>query len=185
MNKLTLRPVPPVVELASPQRKSRVSLDTSALEFFTDFALVQPLMVESSVIAAQAREIMIKTHVRMQFVVDDIGRFLGIISADDLAERKIVQRVAEGYSRRDITVADLMIPKGKLMAINLEEVTRASIGDVVTLLKDFHQQHCLVIDQQAQQVRGIFSSSDISRKLRLPINIQDRSDFYRVFAAIQ
>lgn len=184
MKKLTLYPVSTVDELASPDGIASLSLDTPALEFFTDFRLVQPLVIESSVSAVQAREMMIRTHVRLKFVVNEANRFVGVISADDLAERRIVQKVAEGYARSDITVTDLMIPKGELMAMGIGEVARASIGEVVTLLKDYRQQHCLVVDHQDHAVRGIFSSSDISRKLRLSIDIQDRSDFFRVFSAV-
>lgn len=42
----------------------------------------------------------------------------------------------------------------------------------------------LYVDAQTHRIRGIFSASDISRKLHLPINIQQSSDFYRVFAAV-
>lgn len=184
MKKLSLYPVSAVAQLAYPESASEVSLDTPALDFFTDFSLVEPLVIESSVNAVKAREMMIKTHVRLHFVVDDADRFVGIVSSDHLAERKIVQKVAEGYTRGDISVEDLMIPKDELMAMGIQEVARATIGDVVNLLKDYRQQHCLVVDQQDHAVRGIFSSSDISRKLRLPIDIQDRSDFFRVFSAV-
>lgn len=185
MKKLTLYPVSAVDKLASPKNSTGISLDTPALEFFTDFSLVEPLVIESSVKAVQAREMMIKTHVRLQFVVDDADEFIGIISSDDLAERRIVQEVAYGYPRQEVTVADLMIPKSELMAMSIDEVTKATVGDIVSLLKDHRQQHCLVVDRQTHQVRGIFSSSDISRKLRLPIDIQDRSDFFHVFSAVQ
>lgn len=184
MKKLTLYPVSPIDELASPRGNVSVSLETPALEFFTDFDLVDPLVIEASVSAVRAREMMIRTHVRLQFVVNEADEFVGIITSDHLAERKIVQKVALGFSRPDIAVTDLMIPKAELMAMSIAEVARATIGDVVSLLKDYHQQHCLVVDQKNHRVRGIFSSSDISRKLRLPIDIQDRSDFYRVFTAI-
>jgi CBS-domain-containing membrane protein len=81
-------------------------------------------------------------------------------------------------------VADLMTRKRDLMALDLNEVETSSIGDVVNLLKDNSQQHCLVVDDKTHQIRGIFSASDISRKLHLPINIQEQSSFYRVFAAV-
>jgi hypothetical protein len=55
---------------------------------------------------------------------------------------------------------------------------------VIHHLKDSGQQHCLVVDKQANKIRGIFSASDISRKLKLPINVQDKSNFYKVFTAI-
>lgn len=185
MKKLTLYPVSGIDELAWPEEMSLLSLQTPAVEFFTDFCFVEPLVIDSSVAAVQARDMMIKTHVRLKFVVDKDNDFIGVISADDLAERKLVQKVAEGFRREDIAVTDLMTPKADLMALGMADVERATIGDVVSLLKDSHQQHCLVVEPAMHKVRGIFSSSDISRKLKLPIDIQDRSDFYRVFSAIR
>lgn len=184
MKKLKLYPISSVDELAWPTAPAGISMRTPALEFFTDFNSVQPLVIEATVSAVEAKKMMIKTHVRLQFVVDKGNHVVGVISAEDLAERKIVQLVASGMKRNDIAVTDLMTPKKSLMALGIDEVEKASVADVIELLKDYHQQHCLVIDRNDHKIRGIFSASDISRKLRLPIDIQERSDFYRVFAAV-
>lgn len=184
MKKLKLYPVSTVDELAWPTESSDISLQTAALEFFTDFNRIEPLVIEATVPAVDAKKMMIKTHVRLKLVVNKANNFLGVISAEDLTDRKIVQRVAAGIPREDISVTDLMTPKKNLLALGLDEVEKSSISGVIELLKDYHQQHCLVIDRDAHKIRGIFSASDISRKLRLPIDIQERSNFYRVFAAI-
>ncbi len=184
MKRLTMYPVSSVEELARPIAAADLSLTTAAIEFFTDFNLTEPLVVEASVPAAEAREMMIKTHVRLQFVVDRQNHFIGVISADDLAERKIVQQVAAGSTREEVSVKDLMMPRSKLLALDIQEVKSSTIADIIELLKDSRQQHCLVVDRQKHRIRGIFSASDISRKLKLPINIQEQSDFYRVFSAI-
>ncbi|GLQ31732.1 CBS domain-containing protein [Litoribrevibacter albus] len=184
MKKFKLHPVSTVDELAWPDSADITTMDTPAIEFFTDFYLVQPLVLSESMTAVQARETMVRSHVRLKFVIDTDDHFVGVISSDDLIERKIVQKVAEGYGRDDIPVSELMTPKRDLMALSIEDVEKATIEDVVNVLKDYHQQHCLVVDPSTHKIRGIFSSSDISRKLKLPINIQDQSDFYRVFSAI-
>lgn len=184
MKKLKMYPVSAIEELARPVSLENMSLFTPALAFFTDFNLTEPLVIDASVSATEARAMMIKTHVRLKFVVDKNNHFIGIVTADDLAERKIVQRVAAGIRREEVSITDLMTPRNKLLALDIEEVKTSTIADVVGVLKDSHQQHCLVIDQKSHRIRGIFSASDISRKLKLPINIQEHSDFYRVFSAI-
>ena len=151
------------------------------MEFFTDFNATEPLVIESSVYAVEARKMMIKTHVRLQFVIDERNHFIGVISADDLAERKILQKVVTGIKRDEVAITDLMTPRKVLLALDIEEVKKSTIEDIIDVLKNSHQQHCLVLDQQLHRIRGIFSASDISRKLQLPINIQENSDFYRVF----
>ncbi|MFA7555184.1 MAG: CBS domain-containing protein [Spongiibacteraceae bacterium] len=184
MKKLNLYPLAPIDELACPVDLANVSLQSPALAFFTDFNLVQPLVVEASASAIKAKEMMIKSHVRLNFVVNESDFLVGVISADDLAERKLVQKVAAGLKREEIFVTDLMTPRKNLLALGVDEIKRATIADVIELLKDRYQQHCLVIDREAHKIRGVFSASDISRKLQLPIDIQEQSDFYRVFAAV-
>lgn len=184
MTKLTLHPVASVDELVYPELAPRYSLESRAIQFFTDFYHIEPLVIESTVSALDARNTMIKTHVRLKIVVDDQGHFLGVVSAGDLTEQKIVAQANLTQSRIDeVSVTELMVRKTDLLALSIEEVIHASIGDVVSFLKDNHQQHCLVIDTTMHQIRGIFSSSDISRKLCLPINIHEQSSFSHVYSA--
>lgn len=173
-------------ELAWPtdNRQQRITLKSSALEVFTDFSKVEPQVVDSNTTAVEARKLMIQAHVRLKFIVDKNDHFIGVISTDDLLERKIVQQVALRVKRDEIMVVDLMRPKRDLVALDINEIQEASIGDVVALLQNSHQQHCLVQDADNHVIRGIFSASDISRKLKLPIEIQESSSFSEVFKAV-
>lgn len=184
MKKLTMYPVTNIDELARPADSVEFSLFSPAVEFFTDFLNVVPLVLDASTTADEARQTMLKTHVRLMFVINEKNEFIGVITADDLAERKIVQQVAKGYQREDVQVTDLMTQRRELMALSIEDVNKSSIAAIVELLKDSQQQHCLVLDRDEHKIRGIFSASDISRKLKLPIEIPHQSDFYRVFSAI-
>lgn len=184
MTKLHFYPALSATQLVWPEQKLNLSLQSPALEFFTDFRTTDPMVIESTVQAVDVKSLMMKSHVRLKFVVDDDNQFLGIISLDELMDRRIVQKISEGYKRNDILVADMMRPKKDLRALDIVEVSRATIGEVIATLKDNGQQHCLVIERESGSIRGIFSASDISRKLHLPIDIQDKSSFYKVFAAI-
>lgn len=184
MKKLKLYPVTAADELSRPLDSADVSLKTSALEFFTDFNLVQPQVIESSASAVEAKNMMSKTHVWLNIVVNESDRLAGVICADDLEEIKLIQQVAAGTRREDIFVSDLMTPRKNLLALGVDEIEQAAIADVIELLKDNHQQHCLVIDRQTHKVRGVFSASDISRKLKLPVDIHQQPEWYRTFAAV-
>lgn len=185
MRKLNLFSVSKVDQLAWPGEREAISLDTPALEFFTDFNVMEPLVIDESFSALQAKAVMIKTHVRLKLVVNKGKQFLGIISAEQLADEKITLAAQQrGHNRTEISVTDLMTRKDALSAMSMEEVEISAIGDVIDFLKDNHQQHCLVVNLENHKIRGIFSASDISRKLKLPINIQDQSNFYKVFAAV-
>lgn len=181
MKNMTLYPLNHINELAWPEQDEALSLNSPALEFFTDFETVQPRVIEVATSALDARKVMMTTHVRLLLVVNHRSHFVGVISADDLIERKIVQRVSEGYRRDEIDVADLMTPKQQLTALDIAAVNKATISDIIRVLKNVHQQHCLVIDSEAARIRGIFSASDISRKLKLYIDTDHRFDFNKVF----
>lgn len=186
MKNLTLSPLSLAAELVWPNKsyQQHITLKSPALEIFTDFNKVDPRVIDSSTTAVEARKLMIQAHVRLKFVVDKNDSFIGIISTEDLLERKIVQQVALGIKRDDLMVVELMRPKHDLAALDIHEIQKASIGDVVNLLQDSHQQHCLVQDAEGHKICGIFSASDISRKLNLPIEIHEKSSFSEVFKAV-
>ena len=184
MNKLNFHSASNIVELEWPEEIQAVSLETRALEFLTDFHRTKPLVIESSMSAIDVKNIMMKAHVRLKFVINESGQFLGVISAGDLSDRKILQKISEGFKREEILVTDLMSPKKNLIRLDFNELSRASISDVIEVLKDSGQQHCLVVEVDTKRIRGFFSASDISRILNLSIDIQDRSSFYKVFSAI-
>ena len=183
MSKLVLHPLSDVNELVSPNAPSGYTLNSSAREFLTDFHTVQPKVISSSVSAKEALNTMIKTHVRMMLVLDDHRQFIGMVTSRDVDEQSIIARaLCQEEKVGDIAITELMQRKKDLVALSVNDAEKATIGEVVELLQDHHQQHCLVIDPETKQVRGVFSSSDISRKLQLPIKIQEQSSFSKVFS---
>ncbi|MEQ9465478.1 MAG: CBS domain-containing protein [Haliea sp.] len=183
MKKLHLYPTFEIDELEYPEEAGGLSLASSALDFFTDFHDITPLVILDSMTAIEANKLMRQTHVRMKFVVNNSGHLLGVVSAEDLIERRIIVKVSEGFAREKIPVSEFMTCKRTMKALDYAEVASARISDVIAALKQSGEQHCLVVDRNKHRVRGIFSASDISRKLHLPINIQEKSSFYRVFSA--
>ncbi len=134
--------------------------------------------------AVDVGKLMIKSHIRMKLVINENYQFLGVVSTEDLIDRKIMQKLSRGDKRENILVSEMMRSKNDLVALDFTELTKATIGDVIDLLKDSGTQHCLVVDRNDNCIRGVFSASDISRKLHLSIDIQDKSSFYKVFSAI-
>lgn len=183
MKPLHLYPTTEIDVLAWPKKIKGLSLDSPALNFFTDFQEVKPLVIESAMTALEVKQLMQKAHVRLKFVLDESDNFIGIVSTADLADEKIMQQVSQGNDRDSILLTDIMTLKKDLKALDYQEIVKASISEVIQALKDSGEQHCLVLDRSAHKVRGIFSASDIARKLHLPIDIQDKSSFYKVFSS--
>jgi CBS domain containing-hemolysin-like protein len=185
MKNLTFYDISPVDELAWPELNDKVSLDSSALEVFTDFKQVKPLVIESSTSAVDAEKLMQKSHVRLKIVVGDSNHFLGIVSLEDLNSQEVLKRVFEGQNREELAVTDFMRQRSSLKAVDYYELARASINTLIDALKSNGQQHCLVVDQAQHEIRGVISASDIARKLHLPLNIMSDSTFVEIFKAVE
>ncbi|WP_051208369.1 CBS domain-containing protein [Saccharospirillum impatiens] len=152
MRKLHLYPASHYEEMVWPEEIDSLSLETPALDFFTDFKSNRPLVIESSVSAIEVQKLMKKAHVRLKFVINPQYQFLGVVSTDDLVDRLIVQKTSEGFKREEIAVTELMRPKKNLSTLDYNELSRATIGDVIIALKDSGQQHCLVVDKDSNKI---------------------------------
>src|SRR5690554_3547678 len=166
MSQLTLYHITDAHYLDSPEQAPRHTLHSKAVKLIADFFFIEPIVINSSCSAIKARNTMIRTHVRLQLVVDDQMKFVGIISSQDLSEQNILSKsTLKSTAAAEFLVSDFMQRKQDLLALSIHEIQDVSIRNVIDFLKDNHQQHCLVVDPEMKQVRGIFSASDISRKI--------------------
>src|SRR5690606_15719965 len=131
-----------------------------------------------------AERLMLQAHVRLKLVVDDHGAFLGLVSLADLDHQERIKKVAEGFSRKELAVADFMRPRDSLRVLSFEQLSEAQVGDVVEALRNTPDQHCLIIDFRNHEIRGVISSSDIARRLQLPLDINRHSSFVSIFTAL-
>jgi len=180
MKNLTLQSAKDAHNVAHPPVFDSITATDSALEIFTDFKRTPALLVDASLSAEQAEALMQATHVRMKIVVDRREGVLGIVSLDDLNSQEMIKRISQGYRRSELKVTDFMKPMASLKAFSWDELKDATIRDVIHALENSGQQHCLVIDDHKQEIRGIISASDIARKLKLPLDIQRESSFARI-----
>ncbi len=184
VKKLALYPVEKIDELTSPEAHEDISVLSSALNVFTDFKKVTPMVIESSTSAVKVEHLMQKSHVRLKLVIDDKDRFIGLISFESLHNQEILKRVAAGHQRDHLSVADFMIPKEDLKAIDFEDLSYARIGDVIETLQSAGQQHCLVVDRSNHAIRGVLSANDIARRLKLAVDVSTPNSFASIFEVI-
>ncbi|MGX9462954.1 CBS domain-containing protein [Shewanella sp. A14] len=185
MKKLALYPVEKIDELTSPEAHEDISVLSSALNVFTDFKKVTPMVIESSTSAVNVEHLMQKSHVRLKLVIDDKEQFIGLISFESLYNQEILKRVAAGHQRDQLTVTDFMIPKEELKAIDFEDLSYARIGDVIETLQSAGQQHCLVLDRKHHTIRGVLSANDIARRLKLAVDVSTPNSFASIFEVIK
>ena len=178
MHALHLYKTESIDTLAWPVVENTITLNSPAMAVFTDFKQHLPNVLDARTPAAKVEAIMRQSHVRMMLVVNSENRFVGIVTSHDVGEQQIIQRMTELKVKRDeLTVYDFMRPKTSLLSFDFSELVRASVGDVIETLKDYGQHHCLVMDRDSHEVRGVISVSDIARELKLPLDIQGRPTF--------
>ena len=147
-----------------------------AIKSMTDLSRVPAVTMKPETTIDQALQRMIHAGVRMLFVLDDFGTLIGLATARDLMGEKPVKLAAENHVMRDsIKVQDIMVPLGQIDVLDFAEVERSTVGDVVLTLRKTGRQHALVREKtpRGEEIRGVFSISQIARQLGAPIQTND------------
>lgn len=177
--------------LPSPAREPRVQASSPATDVMTDLSQVVAVTTTADATVDAAHQEMIKHSVRALFVIDEARFVLGIITANDiLGERPAQIAQARGVRHAEVLVSEVMTPADLLEVMELQDVLKVRVGDVVETLRHFGRQHAVVIESVSGDstsatwaVRGIFSLTQIARQLGLPSQI-GRS-IARTFAEIE
>jgi CBS domain-containing protein len=163
-----------------------VSSDSPAIQVMTDLSRVPAATIKPSATVDEANHSMILRGVRLLVVVDDDRSIVGVMtSTDTLGEKPMVIAQSRGVLRSDLTVADIMVPVSSVEAMNIDDVRKSSVGDIVLTLKNAGRAHALVVSATERgdlSLAGIFSVSQIARQLGIPIQTHERA---RTFAEVE
>ncbi len=149
----------------------RVTLDDPAISVMTDLTRVSAITITPDVPIKEANRKMISNKVRMLLVTDTHDFVIGLITATDLLGEKpllYMQQVGE-KNLNEVLVRDIMTPQARLEVLQVVDVDKAQVGDIVATLQREGRQHALVVDIDEEcmheKIRGIFSASQLSRQL--------------------
>ena len=184
MKTLTLCDVEQIDELAWPEDFQDINLMSSAKCVFTDFKKSKPLVINESINAHQAEQLMMNAHVRLKLVVDSSNKFLGVVSLTDINHQEIMKRIASGADHDELLVTDFMRAKSTLKAIDYDDLKTASVGDLLQTLQTNGERHCLVLDKENHNIRGVISASDLVRMLKLHFDLTLPPSFVDIFNII-
>ncbi|WP_392383924.1 CBS domain-containing protein [Marinomonas primoryensis] len=184
MKTLTYVSTKDVNNLIWPATTEDINIYSSALSVFTDFTTAGPRVIESSTRADELVQLMKKEHVRMKIVVDTDNHFIGVISLDDLSEDVFIKQIANGFKRSELMVADLMRAKVELLALSYTSLKNSDIESLLFSQRHNLLQHLLVIDEDTKAIRGVISSNDVVRQLRLDVDVAFSSFAYTYQSAI-
>ena len=162
------------------ERAEHVDLNSPARLVVTDFLDNEPMMLDLDVAVDEAIQAMRRAHVRSILVTDTQGRFRGIITVADLESRKVLSLAASsGQARSDLTIGDLMTPRDKLAGVPIDAIEKGTIGELLQTLKNEGRPHMLVVEPARRSIRGIISASDIARRLRISVEINQRATSFK------
>ena len=171
------------VEHRTSQQTENISLTDDATIVMTDLTKEPSFSIEATASITKANDNMIACGVRLLFVTEGNGDFVGLITATDLLGEKPIRYINEhGGTRDDVIVKDIMTTKDSLEALRLNDVNNASVGDIIETMKICNRQHMLVIktdeDTHVEAVCGIYSSTEIGRQLGIVIEPSARADTF-------
>ncbi len=186
---LPLHTLPGLVGYFEPSQElpAQVKEDSPAILVMTDLRQQIALTVEPNVSIDWALQRMKTAGVRLLFVVNSDKEVLGLITSTDIQGEKPIQFHQELHLRyEEIMVRDIMTPQIQLEVIYMEDVMRASVGDIVLTLQEVGRRHALVLDEDSRSgrmaIRGIFSVSQISKQLNRLI---DTTQVAHTFAEVE
>lgn len=163
-----------------------VKLVSPAVEVMTDLRLVAAATVHAEMQVDAANQLMIARGVRSLLVVDATAAVVGLVTARDIHGERPLRVVQERGVRHDeLKVSDIMSPAQDIEVLDMRDVLRANVGQVLETLKASGRQHALVVDEDtggAQMIRGVFSLSQIARQLGIVIH---HTEVARTFSEIE
>jgi CBS domain containing-hemolysin-like protein len=189
-NPVSMAPLTSMVGFFRPRQElpENVVLHSPAILVMTDFRQTPAVTVEPGVSIEWALQRMKECGVRMLLVCNPRHLVLGLITTTDIQGEKPLRLGAE-YGRRyaEITVREVMTPHDQLDVITMEDVLKASVGDVAETMRRIGRRHALVLDfdrhTHRHAIRGLFSLSQICRQLGQPM--EDMVEVATTFAKME
>jgi CBS-domain-containing membrane protein len=179
---LNLAPLAPAARIIEPPT-ARVTLDDSALSVMTDLQQVPAVTTSPEELIEEAHRVMIRRGVRLLFVLDGSGAVQGVVTASDFLGEKPLRFMQErGVQHAEIRVGDIMTPAAQLEALAYADVAGMRVGHVVATIRAVRRQHVMVSEDKGKRIRGLFSASQIAR--RLGVELQT-TEVARTFADIE
>jgi CBS-domain-containing membrane protein len=172
--------------VGSPPPPSRLTPESPSLEAMTDLCRVEAATIAPHRSVVECNATMIARGVRLLFVEDAQRSVIGVITATDLVGEKPVRFMQErGVRHHEILVSDLMTPVADLESLDLQAVSHAQVGHIVATLKEAGRQHTFVTDEGGRRICGLFSATDVARRLGAEVPTHEvAASFAQIEAAL-
>jgi CBS domain containing-hemolysin-like protein len=160
----------------------QVTASSPAVDVMTDLGLTSAVTVSPAKPVDDALQIMVHKGVRMLLVEDLQCQVMGIITASDIqGEKPMLVSRESGVTHSEVLVRDIMVPIVEIEVMNFKDVSHSHVGDIVKTLTQAGRQHALVVEGvngDQTMIRGIFSTSQISRQMGIPIEPSEKAQTF-------
>jgi len=160
----------------------KIGLEDAAFSMMTDFNHIRPFSTTGDANIDEINIKMIACGVRLLFVAEHDEVLLGLVTYNDIFGEKPLLYIQEhGGKREEILARDIMTPLDQLEALQLADILGARVGDIIETIKSTGRQHILVCEDQpdgSQAITGLFSSTQIEKRLGIKIEMSARANTF-------
>ncbi|OGO97408.1 MAG: hypothetical protein A3F41_05140 [Coxiella sp. RIFCSPHIGHO2_12_FULL_44_14] len=151
-----------------------VYLEDPAFAVMCDFSRTRQRPIPADETMDNALNEMKIQGVHLLLVQGENDHVQGVISSEDILGEWPIKIIQERRIKRSqITVKMVMRPIDKIAALDIKILEHAKVGHIVETLKNLRTHYVLVISEEADNhakiLRGIFTTSQISRQLHRDI----------------
>lgn len=148
---------------------------TPAITVFEDFRLHRPPAFSANLTVPEARQQLGFGSGQIRLVSNSGGDYVGLITAAELNdERAMALAGRRGVPLRDVSVAEIMHRIGELPTIGHDDLLGARLADLVDVFNCTHQPCLLVMESDADTLRGLVPASLVARGLQVELDLQPR-----------
>jgi len=169
-----MRPARRVVLSGAERRQAQtVPLQAPGTAVMTDLDKSPMVTVEADTQIDDALRLMKNAGVRSAIVVDERGGLLGLVTAYDILGEKPVRliqlagRGSPARGRADIAVAAVMEPASRWQVVDVSELQRCTVADVVETFRHLGRTHVPVVERTEggdDRLRGLLSTAEVARR---------------------
>lgn len=179
-------PLPAGARISAPPPRPRLTPESPALEAMTDLRTITAATIAPERSIVDCNALMKARAIRLLFVESAERSVVGVITATDLLGEKPVRFMQErGVRHHEILVSDLMTRASALEAIDVQSVSHSQVGHIVATLKAAGRMHTFVTDEGGKRICGLFSASEIARRLGVEVPTYEvAASFAQIEAAL-
>jgi hypothetical protein len=159
-----------------------ITLEDPAFSMMTDFNHIRPFATTADASIEEINNKMIACGVRLLFVAEHDDVLLGLVTYYDIFGEKPLQYIQKhGGKREEITALDIMTPMSHLESLELSDISRSRVGDIIATMQTSGRQHVLVSEEQpdgSQAISGMFSFTQIVKRLNIRIELSARASTF-------